>query len=77
MSSRPLTDEAEREVLTDLGDPAVLAAGYVDRSPQLIGPRLYLTWSRLLKRLLSIVPSIVFTVVVFAHRIDLGRRSVA
>lgn len=48
--------DAERTVLTDLGDPAILAAGYADRKLQLIGPRYYLTWLRLLKLLLIIVP---------------------
>ncbi len=47
---------AERAVLTELGDPAVLAAGYADRPLHLIGPRYYLTWWRLLKVLLIIVP---------------------
>lgn len=47
---------AERAVLTELGDPAALAAGYADRPLHLIGPRYYLTWWRLLKALLIIVP---------------------
>ena len=47
---------AERAVLTELGDPAILAAGYADRPLHLIGPRYYLTWWRLLKLLLAIVP---------------------
>lgn len=49
--------EAERRVLTGLGDPEVLAAGYADRPLHLIGPRYYLMWRRLLKLLLLIVPS--------------------
>jgi len=48
---------AEREVLTGLGDPAVLAAGYADRPLHLLGPRHYLTWRRLLILLLWIVPA--------------------
>ncbi|GAA2463670.1 permease prefix domain 1-containing protein [Agromyces soli] len=48
-------EEAERAVLTELGDPVALAAGYVDRPLQLIGPRYYLVWWRLLKLLLAIV----------------------
>lgn len=48
--------DAERTVLTDLGDPAVLAAGYADRPLYLIGPKYFLTWWRLLKLLLWIVP---------------------
>lgn len=47
---------AERSVLTELGDPAVLAARYTDRPLHLIGPRYYLAWWRLLKLLLIIVP---------------------
>jgi hypothetical protein len=48
-------DEAERAALTELGDPAALAAQYVDRPLQLIGPKYYLAWLRLLKLLLVIV----------------------
>jgi hypothetical protein len=47
--------EAEREALTALGDPLVVAAGYVDRPLRLIGPRYYPTWLRLLKLLYAIV----------------------
>lgn len=49
-------EQAERAVLTGLGDPGVLAAGYADRPLHLIGPRYFLTWWRLLKLLLWIVP---------------------
>ncbi|MGM7697841.1 permease prefix domain 1-containing protein [Microbacterium sp. A84] len=49
-------EDAERTVLTELGDPAALAAGFADRPLHLIGPRYYLTWWRLLKLLLIIVP---------------------
>lgn len=48
--------DAERAVLTALGDPDVLAASYADRPLQLIGPRYFLTWWRLLKLLWAIVP---------------------
>jgi hypothetical protein len=48
-------ESAERAVLTDLGDPDKLAAGYTDRPLWLIGPRYYLDWWRLLKLLLWIV----------------------
>ena len=47
--------DAERAVLSALGDPDALAAGYVDRPLHLIGPRYYLEWWRLLKLLLWIV----------------------
>lgn len=52
--------EAERAVLTELGDPGILAASYSDRPLHLIGPRFYLTWWRLLKLLLIIVPICAF-----------------
>jgi hypothetical protein len=48
-------DAAERAVLTELGDPEALAAGYTERSLYLIGPRYYLEWWRLLKILWWIV----------------------
>jgi hypothetical protein len=54
---------AERAVLTELGDPAVLAAGYADRPLHLLGPRYYLTWSRLLRLLLAIVVPVVAVVI--------------
>ncbi|MDG4780524.1 permease prefix domain 1-containing protein [Micromonospora sp. WMMD961] len=54
---------AEREVLTELGNPDVLAARYADRRLQLIGPTYYLLWLRLLKLLLSFIPAIVGTIV--------------
>lgn len=49
--------DAERAVLTELGDPAALAAGYADRPLHLLGPRYYLAWKQLLKILLMIVPA--------------------
>ncbi|MEU8254695.1 permease prefix domain 1-containing protein [Micromonospora inaquosa] len=54
---------AEREVLTELGNPDVLAARYADRRLQLIGPAYYLVWLRLLKLLLSFIPALVGTIV--------------
>ena len=53
-------DDAERAVLTELGDPSVLAAGFADRPLHLIGPKYYLVWWRLLKLLLIIVPVCAF-----------------
>jgi hypothetical protein len=47
--------DAERAVLTDLGDPDKLAAQYTDRPLWLVGPRYFLDWWRLLKLLLAIV----------------------
>jgi hypothetical protein len=51
--------EAEVAVLTELGDPARLAAGYTDRPLHLIGPALYLDYIRLLRAMLAtIVPTV-------------------
>ena len=49
-------DQAVREALTELGDPARLAADYSDRPLWLIGPTYYLAWQRALVRLLTVVP---------------------
>lgn len=46
---------AEREVILELGDPYRLAAGYADRPLQLIGPKLFPDYIRLLKVLYAIV----------------------
>ncbi|MFF4606447.1 hypothetical protein ACFY12_27415 [Streptomyces sp. NPDC001339] len=48
-------ETAEREVLTEMGDPIRLAAQYADRPLALIGPGLYPTYVRLLTVLLSTV----------------------
>lgn len=47
--------DAEHAALTALGDPAALAADYIGRPLQLIGPRYFLVWWRLLKLLLAVV----------------------
>src|SRR5699024_7039587 len=62
-------ETAERAVLTELGDPAVLAAEYVDRPLHLIGPRYFLTWWRLLKLLLTIGPAVAIAGVALAQLI--------
>ncbi|MEU8080129.1 permease prefix domain 1-containing protein [Catellatospora citrea] len=50
---------AEIEVLTGLGDPSRLAAGYADRPLHLIGPALYHDYTRLLAVLLAtVVPAV-------------------
>jgi hypothetical protein len=59
--------DAERMALVELGDPAALAASYVDRPLQLIGPRYYLTWWRLMKTLYSVVLPIAVAAVAFAQ----------
>ena len=63
------TDSAERQVLTELGAPARLAASYSDRSLHLIGPEFYLDYVRVLTVLLStLVPLwfVIFALVTFA-----------
>jgi hypothetical protein len=54
---------AERQVLTDLGDPDRLAADYSDRPLYLIGPALFLDYVRLLKVLLAVVAPIAMVAV--------------
>jgi len=61
--------EAERAVLTELGDPGILAASYAERPLHLIGPRFYLAWWRLLKLLLIIVPVCVLSGVALGQAI--------
>lgn len=51
-----LPADAEKAVLLELGDPSALAAGYADRPLHLIGPKYYLTWQRLLKILIVVIP---------------------
>lgn len=48
-------EDAEKAVLTAMGDPAVLAARYADRPLHLIGPRYFSDWKRLLVLLMWIV----------------------
>lgn len=59
--------EAEREVLTDLGDPDRLAAGFAGRPSYLIGPEHYFTYRRLMTVLLFTVVPIVAVVVTLAQ----------
>lgn len=47
--------DAERTVLTELGDPLVLAANYAERPQWVVGPRFYTAWWRLLRLLLWII----------------------
>lgn len=64
--------DAERAALLELGDPSRLAARYIDRPLQLIGPRYYLEWLRLLKLLLWIVVPIASVSVGIARAIAGG-----
>lgn len=52
-------EDAERAVLTDLGDPMRVSAGYSGRPLHLIGPAFYPEYVRLLRLLVSIVVPIV------------------
>lgn len=52
-------EHAERQVLTDLGDPARLAADYSDRQLWLIGPSYYPAWLRMMKWLLKVILPVV------------------
>jgi hypothetical protein len=64
------SEAAERAALTDLGDPALLAARYTGRTAYLIGPSLYPEWRRILAVLLPIIVPIVGAVVLTANLID-------
>jgi hypothetical protein len=64
--------EAEHAVLTELGDPARLAARYADRPLHLIGPSVYLDYIRLLVALLVIVVPVAAGAVGFARILDGG-----
>jgi hypothetical protein len=58
---------AERAALTELGDPAVLAARYAEGRNYLIGPTYYPEWRRLLTLLLPLIVPIVAVVVLAAN----------
>lgn len=68
-------DAVERAVLTELGDPEVLAARYTDRTLYLIGPSYFLVWKRLLLTLLPIVVPI-SAIAVMAARSFAGDASI-
>ncbi|CAM3731803.1 HAAS signaling domain-containing protein [Smaragdicoccus niigatensis] len=52
-------ENAEREVLKDLGDPRVLAMKYRDKPAHLIGPEYFPSYVALLRTLVPLVPVIV------------------
>lgn len=64
--------EAEVAVLTELGDPARLAAGYADRPLHLIGPAFYLDYLRLLRILIAVVVPAVAATVGLVQAVDGG-----
>ena len=61
---------AEREVLTELGAPARLAASYSDRSLHLIGPEFYIDYLRVLTVLLSTLVPLWFVIVALVSFAD-------
>jgi hypothetical protein len=66
-------EQGEVAALTALGDPARLAASYSEKPLQLIGPRIYLDYRRVLSILLtSVVPLIFLAVAVTSFRTDSG-----
>lgn len=68
LAARGSADEqAERDVLAELGDPAVLAARYAGQPRYLIGPALYAPYIKLLRTLVVIVASVVFAATLFAE----------
>ena len=67
--------DAERAVLTELGDPEVLAARYTDRSLFLIGPAYFLVWKRLLVTILPVIVPI-STIAVMAAKALTGDASI-
>jgi len=62
LESGETPEAAERAVLTGLGEPRRLAAGYADRSLALIGPAYYLDYLRLLTALVSTIAPVWFIV---------------
>lgn len=58
---------AERETIAELGDPYRLAAGYADRPLQLIGPKVFPDYIRLLKVLYVIVLPIAFAAILLGQ----------
>jgi hypothetical protein len=61
---------AEVAALTHLGDPARLAAGYTDRPLHLIGPAVFVDYTRMLTTLLVSVVPVVAAVVAFLRAVD-------
>jgi hypothetical protein len=62
--------DAERATLVELGDPAALAAMYLDRPLHLIGPKYYLTWKRLVTTLYAVVLPIAAAAIVLAQALS-------
>lgn len=63
-------ERAEREVLTEMGEPIALAAQYADRPNVLIGPALYPTYIRLLTIVFSSLLPVVVVLMVILDVLD-------
>jgi hypothetical protein len=63
-------EDAVRDVLVELGDPARLAAGYATKPRHLIGPELYPTYVRVLTTVLLVVVPLVLVVTLVAELWD-------
>lgn len=64
VAARADEPDAERRVLEDMGDPLKVMVEYTDREPQLIGPRYFYAWLRLLTLLIIMVPALAAAVTV-------------
>lgn len=62
-------DATERAALSELGDPAILAARYGDGPRYLIGPAVYPEWRRLVTLLVTILVPVIATATVAASLI--------
>jgi len=60
----------ERDVLTQMGDPDVLAGQYAERPMHLIGPRFFPTYLRVTATILAIVPALVGVIAALAKVAD-------
>ncbi|MCA1061078.1 hypothetical protein LCL96_19345 [Rossellomorea aquimaris] len=69
------TEDDVKEVLSSLGDPAVLASNYQDRPMYLIGPRYYDLYIALLKIILPISAAITFIVLAVSSILDYSGES--
>lgn len=63
-------EDAERAVLTELGEPGRLASEYAGSPLLLIGPRYFLVWKKLITTLLIWIPATVGIVVAVIQLVD-------
>ncbi|MDN4495161.1 hypothetical protein QYB95_16525 [Ureibacillus sp. BA0131] len=67
------TEEDVKNVLEELGNPAVLASGYNERPMHLIGPKFYDIYVSLLKMIVPIAAVIAFIVVLTEYVVGFGK----